>query len=62
MTNPLSLSQGFGLNQLVLSVFADSYLIKLEDPEADVGDDKPLGALLLAMQAVCGSTTGVFLF
>ena len=61
MTNhPLSLSQGFGLNQLVLSIFVDSYLIKLEDPEANIGDDKPLGALLLAMRAVCGLTSGIF--
>ncbi|KAF8335268.1 hypothetical protein F5887DRAFT_1079236 [Amanita rubescens] len=48
----LTKKTGFRLKPTCTIRLRDSYLIKLEDPEADVGDDKPVGALLLAMQAV----------
>ncbi|KAF8625642.1 hypothetical protein AX15_005274 [Amanita polypyramis BW_CC] len=45
-------SKGLGENGLVLDTFADGYLTQLGEYEDDHENEKPVGALILAMQAV----------
>lgn len=47
----LLVDQGFGLNPLVLQTFAPAHLALLDGID-DFSKEKPIGALILSMQAV----------
>ena len=46
-------SIGVGEHALILSTFANGHLTQLGEYDNDNEEEKPMGALILAMQAVC---------